>query len=71
MAMPKNVLPMLKPYQVINFLTKIPTYVCERRMCMKYKHIIPTYFHHAFFTVHVYQSKHQMKKQTFFLSFAH
>lgn len=33
--MPKSVFPMPKPSQVINFLIKIPTYVCERRIRMK------------------------------------
>jgi hypothetical protein len=54
MAMPKNVFPMLKPFQVINFLTKIPTYVCERRLCMKFRHIIPPKFARAFIAVPVY-----------------
>ena len=35
MVMLKNVFPMPKPSQVINFLIKIPTYVCERRIRMK------------------------------------
>jgi hypothetical protein len=44
MAMPKNVLPMLKPSQVINFLTKIPT-------------MIETMSHHVFKEVRAFQVK--------------
>jgi hypothetical protein len=69
MVMHKNVFPMLKLYQVTNFLTKIPTYVCERRICIRLKKNCINFDHN--FSLHAYQSKQQSKNPTFFFSFAH
>jgi hypothetical protein len=62
MAMHKNVLPMLKLYQVINFLTKIPTYVCERRM----HKIISYQYRSYFFRCMYFQLNNNPKSKYFF-----
>jgi hypothetical protein len=62
MAMHKNVFPMLKLYQVINFLTKIPTYVCERRM----HKIISYQYRSYFFRCMYFQLNNNPKSKYFF-----